>query len=124
MKPFPIRTDEDLARAYIHIDRLWGSPVGSPDGDVLDRWLELVEAYEKEFHAIPSCDPIESRESSKNEFGLSHPSEVVEVVGLSHPSRLVQVVGLPHPSKLVTVAGTAPPSKQKLNQSLSDKETP
>ena len=42
----PIRTDEDHKAALAEIDRLWGAPAGSEDGDRLDVLATLVEHFE------------------------------------------------------------------------------
>lgn len=41
----PIRTDGDHAAALAEIERLWGAPNGSDDGDLLDMLVTLVEAH-------------------------------------------------------------------------------
>jgi len=43
----PIRTDEEHAAALREIDRLWGSPVGTEEGNKLDMLVTLVERYEE-----------------------------------------------------------------------------
>jgi HTH-type transcriptional regulator/antitoxin HigA len=42
-----IRSGGDHAEALAEIERLWGAPVGSPEGDKLDVLATLVEAYEE-----------------------------------------------------------------------------
>jgi HTH-type transcriptional regulator/antitoxin HigA len=56
----PIRTEADYDAALREIDRLWGSPYGSPEGEKLDVLVTLVEAYEEKHHPIPPPDPIEA----------------------------------------------------------------
>jgi len=41
-----------LASAMAEIRRLWNSPAGTPEGDKLDRLIDLVEAYEDEQAAL------------------------------------------------------------------------
>jgi HTH-type transcriptional regulator / antitoxin HigA len=60
MMPRPIRTEEDHQRALADIDRLWNALPGSPEYDELDILATLVEAYEREHHAIEPPDPIEA----------------------------------------------------------------
>ena len=43
----PIRNDEDHRAALAEIERLWGAPAGSDDGDKLDVLTTLVEKYEE-----------------------------------------------------------------------------
>ncbi len=56
----PIRTETDYEAALEEISRLWGAPYGSSEGDKLDVWVTLVEAYEEKHHPIPPPEPIEA----------------------------------------------------------------
>ena len=67
----PVRTDEDHKAAMAEIDRLWGSPPGTPEGDELDIWLALVEAYEKRHYHFSPPDPIEAIEFDMDRLGLT-----------------------------------------------------
>ncbi len=51
-----IRTDADLTEALQEIDRLWGAPVGTPEGDKFDVLATLAEAYERAQHPVPESD--------------------------------------------------------------------
>jgi len=53
----PIRTDDEHAEALAEIARLWGTPLGTPDGERLDTLITLVDAYETEHHPIAPPDP-------------------------------------------------------------------
>ena len=56
----PIRSEAEYEAALQEIDRLWGSPFGSPEGDKMDVLVTLVEAYEEKHYPIPPPDPIEA----------------------------------------------------------------
>jgi len=60
MKIKPIRTDADHDRALRQIERLWGAPVDSAEGDALDVLVTLVSAYEDQRWPIALPDPIEA----------------------------------------------------------------
>lgn len=49
----PIRNDDDHARALGAVNVLWGSPLGTQEGDALDMLVDLIVAYEEVHHAIP-----------------------------------------------------------------------
>ncbi len=55
----PIQTDADHTQALREIERLWGAPPGTPDGDKLDVLATLVERYEETRFPIPTADPVE-----------------------------------------------------------------
>jgi hypothetical protein len=43
----PIRNDQDRQAALAEIEKLWGAPIGTPEGDKLDVLATLVETYEE-----------------------------------------------------------------------------
>ena len=51
----PIRTDKDHRAALAEIEKLWGAPIGTPEGDKLDIPVTLVETYEE--RACGGCCP-------------------------------------------------------------------
>jgi HTH-type transcriptional regulator/antitoxin HigA len=56
----PIRTNEDYEYALTQIELLFDAQPNTPEGDMLDVWTTLVEAYEKQAHPIDAPDPIEA----------------------------------------------------------------
>jgi HTH-type transcriptional regulator/antitoxin HigA len=56
----PIRSEADHMAALAEIERLWGAPAGTPEGDRLDILATLVEAYEERHHPMDPPDPIEA----------------------------------------------------------------
>lgn len=54
----PIRSERDYEGALNELQRLWGAPVGSPDGDRLDVLATLIDAYESQTYPIELPDPI------------------------------------------------------------------
>ena len=76
----PIRTNANLTEALREIDRLWGAPVGSADGDKLDVLATLVEAFERAQHSVPESDPVEILHYAIDEMGRSQ-AELAELLG-------------------------------------------
>jgi len=60
MRIQPIKTETLYDTALAEIDRLWGSPEGSPAGDRLEVLLVLVENYEAQHYPIAPPDPVEA----------------------------------------------------------------
>ena len=56
----PIRSQSDYDRAMTEIERLWGSPDGTPEADRLDVLATLIDAYEAEHFPIDPPDPIDA----------------------------------------------------------------
>src|SRR6266404_90513 len=67
----PIRTETEYDAALKEIERLWGSPYGTPPGDKLDVLVTLVEAYEEQHYPVPPPDPIETIVHHMESQGLS-----------------------------------------------------
>lgn len=76
----PIRTDRDHADALAEIERLWGSPLGSPDGDKLEVLATLAEAYEETRWPIEAPDPVDILRYAISEGGHSQ-AELAEILG-------------------------------------------
>ena len=60
MKIKPIRTEVDYKAALRDIDRLWGAEEGTPEGDLLEVLVTLVEAYEERKYPIDFRDRIQA----------------------------------------------------------------
>lgn len=56
----PIKTEKDYEEAMVKIDELWEAEPGSPEGDLLDILVTLVEAYEERHHPILPPEPVEA----------------------------------------------------------------
>ncbi|ACL62065.1 helix-turn-helix domain-containing protein [Methylobacterium nodulans] len=76
----PIRNDTDHAEALKEIERLWGAPLGTPEGDKLDVLATLVEAYENEHHPVEAADPVEILRFAIEDMGRSQ-AELAELLG-------------------------------------------
>ena len=54
----PIRDEKSYNEALKRIELLWGSEIGTPEGDELDVLMILVEAYEDKHYPMPPSDPV------------------------------------------------------------------
>ena len=78
----PIQTEEDYQAALAEIERLFDASPGTPQGDVLEVWTTLVEAYEEQHYSIPPPDPIEAIRYHMESRGLSS-SDLEPYIGSS-----------------------------------------
>jgi HTH-type transcriptional regulator / antitoxin HigA len=51
-----------LPNALQEIDRLWDVEAGTPESDILEILVTLVEAYEKQHYELPPPEPIAALE--------------------------------------------------------------
>ena len=78
----PIRNDEDHRAALAEIERLWGAPAGTDEGDKLDILTVLVEKYEENRWPIeePDWDPVDVLHYAIGELGHTQ-AELAELLG-------------------------------------------
>ncbi len=56
----PIKSEQDYAEALEQIERFMQAGPDSPEGDLLDILVTLVEAYEEKHYPILPPDPVEA----------------------------------------------------------------
>ena len=86
----PIRSDEDYEAALAEVERLWGAPSGTSEGDRLDVLATLIDAYEAEHHPIDPPDPVEAIMFRMEQQGLSR-KELEPLIGTR--TRVAEVLG-------------------------------
>ena len=104
----PIRTEEDHDQALQEIQRLWGAPLGTPEGDRLDILLVLAEAWEQKHYEMPLPTPQDAIRFRLEQLGLDQKA-LVGIIGSR--SRVHEVLAgkrsltLPMIRRLVTSLG-------------------
>ena len=76
----PIRTRRDYESAMKAVERLWGAPAGTPDGDRLDVLATLIDAYEAEHYRMDPPDPIEAIKFRMEQKGLTR-KDLAKILG-------------------------------------------
>ncbi|HSI71600.1 MAG TPA: transcriptional regulator [Fimbriimonas sp.] len=76
----PIRTEQDYRIALAELERLWGTPPGSAEGDKLDVLMDMVEAYEREHYPVAPPDPIDAIRFAMDQRGLK-PVQLGTILG-------------------------------------------
>ena len=67
----PIRDEAGYDTAMNEIERLWGSPSGTPKGDRLEVLITLVDAYEARADPMDPPDPIAAIEFRMEQMGMT-----------------------------------------------------
>ena len=80
MKIKVIKTKKDYEEALGKIEELFNAKVDTPDGDLLDVLVTLVEAYERKHFEITPPDPIEAIKFRMDQLGLKQ-SDIADVIG-------------------------------------------
>jgi len=76
----PIKTKKDYEEALKKINKLFNAKPNTPNGDMLDVLVTLVEAYEqKKFNILPP-DPVEAIKFRMEQLGLKQ-NDLAEAMG-------------------------------------------
>ena len=100
MNIHPIHNDDDHSRALFEIERLWGSPEGTPEADTLEVLVTLVDAYEAKHHAIDPPDPIEAILFRIEQQGLTR-NDLIPMIGSR--ARVSEVLNKKRPLTLAMI---------------------
>ncbi|MDO5652172.1 MAG: helix-turn-helix domain-containing protein [Moraxella sp.] len=93
----PIRNDDDLAQAFIALERVFLADYGTPQADERDVLLALIECYENQHYPISHATPLAAIEFAMEQFNLSRkdmeqylgvPSKVSEILSNKRPLSL------------------------------------
>lgn len=76
----PIKTKKDYSAALKKIDELFDARPGTPEGDILDVLVTLVEAYELKHFPIGPPNPIEAIKFRMEQLGLKQ-SDLADAIG-------------------------------------------
>jgi len=104
----PIKTDADHTAALREIERIWGAPEGTAEGDRLEVMTTLVEAYEQTHFPIDAPDPIEAIKFRLEQQGVDKKA-LIGVIG--NRTRVYEVLRRDRPLSLAMI--------RRLNQSLN-----
>jgi HTH-type transcriptional regulator / antitoxin HigA len=85
----PIKTDQDHRAALEEIERLWGAPEGTAEGDRLDILVTLVDAYEDRRWPVADMDPVEAIEAAMTHDGRTR-ADLAGLIGQSRATEILQ----------------------------------
>src|SRR5260370_16585198 len=105
----PIRSEADYEWALAKIEKLWGAPSASAEGDRLDVLATLIDAYETEHYPIDPPDPIEAIKFRMEQQGLTRGdleaiigtrTRIAEVLNRKRPLSIRIIPPLHHPLRI------------------------
>ena len=80
MNIHPIKTESDYDSALDEIERLWGTPEDTLEGDHLDVLLVLVENYESKQYPIDPPDPVEAIKFRMEQMNITR-KDLEKIIG-------------------------------------------
>ena len=93
----PIRSDEDLQRAFLRLEKIFQGEEGTPQADERDVLVTLVEAYENKHYDFGPADPVEAIKFRMQQEGLT-PRDLEPFIGPS--GRVSEVLNRKRPLSL------------------------
>lgn len=97
MKISPIRNEDDYREALRQIETLMGAQENTPDGDMLDVLVTLVEAYERKHYPMELPDPIEAIKFYMEQNGMT-PKDLEPAIG--RKNRVYEILNYRRPLTL------------------------
>lgn len=96
----PIRCDDDLTQAFRDLERVFDAKDGTPEADVREILLALIERYENEHYPIPHADPVSAICFVMEQQGLSR-SDLTAYLGAK--SKVCEVLNGKRPLSLTMI---------------------
>ena len=93
----PIRSDEDLRRAFRRLKKVFQDVAGTPHADERDVLVTLIEAYENKHYDFGPADPVEAIKFRMEQEGLT-PRDLEPYIGQS--GRVSEVLNRKRPLSL------------------------
>lgn len=90
----PVKTKRDYEVALKAIERLMGARRNSPEGDLLDVLVTLVEAYEAKHFPLDLPDPVEAIKYAMEQRNLTV-KDLVPYIG--QPNRVYEILNRKRP---------------------------
>ena len=90
----PIKSKRDYEAALEKIEQLMGAKGNSPEGDVLDVLVTLVEAYEARYFPLDLPDPVEAIKFVMEQRNLTV-KDLVPFIG--QPNRVYEILNYKRP---------------------------
>lgn len=96
----PVRTKKDYQRTLKQIEALMGAKANTPDGELLDVLVTLVEAYERNHFPLDLPDPVEAIKFRMEQLGLT-PKDLQPMIG--RINRVYEVLNYKRPLTLAMI---------------------
>jgi HTH-type transcriptional regulator/antitoxin HigA len=93
----PIRNEDDLKRAFRHLEKIFQAGEGSAQADERDVLVTLIEAYENKHYDFGPADPVEAIKFRMEQDGLT-PRDLEPFIGPS--GRVSEVLNRKRPLSL------------------------
>lgn len=76
----PIKSEKDYNRALKQVEDIWDAKLNSPEGDILNILVILIDDYEDKHYKIFPPDPIEAIKFRMEQLGLKN-KDIAKILG-------------------------------------------
>ena len=103
----PIRIEEDYKNALSLLEDVFDAPKGTPETDLAEILVTLVDKYETEHYPIDPPDPIEAIKIRMSEMGL-HQKDLMQMIGTASRGTISNILNRKRPLTLPVIRALGP----------------
>lgn len=103
----PIRTESDYKRALVDLENVFDAPKGTPENDLAEILITLIDKYESEHYPIEAPDPIEAIKIRMAEMDL-HQKDLMSFIGTKSRGTISNILNRRRPLTLPVIRALGP----------------
>lgn len=103
----PIRTDTDYENALKMLEDIFDAPKGTPENDLAEVLVTLIDKYESEHYPIDPPDPIEAIKIRMAEMDL-HQKDLMKMIGTKSRGTISNILNKRRPLTLPIIRALGP----------------
>jgi len=103
----PIRTTTDYERALAQLEKVFDAPTGTPENDLAEVLVTLIDKYESEHYPINAPDPIEAIKIRMAEMDL-HQKDLMGFIGTTSRGTISNILNKRRPLTLPVIRAIGP----------------
>ena len=103
----PIRTESDYKLALEKLEAIFDAPKGTPENDLAEVLVTLIDKYELEHYAIDAPDPIEAIKIRMAEMDL-HQKDLMNFIGTKSRGTISNILNKRRPLTLPVIRAIGP----------------
>ena len=103
----PIRTEIDYEQALENLENIFDAPKGTPENDLAEVLVTLINKYELEHYPIEAPDPIEAIKIRMAEMDL-HQKDLMDFIGTKSRGTISNILNKRRPLTLPVIRAIGP----------------
>ncbi len=103
----PIRTEIDYEQALENLENIFDAPKGTPENDLAEVLVTLIDKYESDHYPIEAPDPIEAIKIRMAEMDL-HQKDLMDFIGTKSRGTISNILNKRRPLTLPMIRAIGP----------------